>query len=83
MQFFTGKYVIENVIPYYKPLIHAQEVACHYFWSNFPIHKYKTDSRCHFSTVEELQIKGQDKSVTVLTIRRSVPATRRQSVSVS
>lgn len=37
--FFKGKYVIENVKPYYKPLIEAQESGRHLFWSNFKIPK--------------------------------------------
>ena len=34
---FKGKWVIENVIPYYKPLIEAQKLGRHLFWSNFNI----------------------------------------------
>jgi len=33
--FFKGKYVVENVNPYYKPLIPAREMGRHLFWSNF------------------------------------------------
>lgn len=33
--FFKGKFVIENVIPYYKPLIEGQKIGRHLFWSNF------------------------------------------------
>ena len=32
---FYGKYVVENVIPYYEPLIKAQERDRHLYWSNF------------------------------------------------
>lgn len=35
--FFQGKYVVENVIPFYKPLIKAQKVGRHLFWANFKI----------------------------------------------
>jgi len=35
--FFKGKWVIENVEPYYEPLIPAKKVGRHLFWSNFPI----------------------------------------------
>jgi DNA (cytosine-5)-methyltransferase 1 len=38
-KFFKGKYCIENVIPYYEPLIKAQQIGRHYFWSNFNIPK--------------------------------------------
>ena len=34
---FKGKYVVENVIPYYEPLIQPQKSGRHYFWSNFII----------------------------------------------
>ena len=36
---FKGKYVVENVIPYYEPLIPAQEIDRHLYWSNFTIPK--------------------------------------------
>jgi DNA (cytosine-5)-methyltransferase 1 len=35
--FFKGKWVVENVRSYYKPLIVPQEIQRHYFWSNFHI----------------------------------------------
>jgi DNA (cytosine-5)-methyltransferase 1 len=31
---FSGKYVVENVIPYYEPLIKAQERDRHLYWTN-------------------------------------------------
>ncbi|HMO62232.1 MAG TPA: class I SAM-dependent methyltransferase [Ferruginibacter sp.] len=36
---FNGKYVVENVIPYYKPLIEAQERDRHLYWCNFKLPK--------------------------------------------
>lgn len=33
--FFEGKFVIENVIPYYEPLIPAQKRGRHLYWTNF------------------------------------------------
>ena len=33
--FFDGKYVIENVIPYYEPLIPAKKRGRHLYWTNF------------------------------------------------
>jgi DNA (cytosine-5)-methyltransferase 1 len=35
--FFKGKWCVENVISYYEPLIHCQEIQRHYFWTNFHI----------------------------------------------
>jgi DNA (cytosine-5)-methyltransferase 1 len=35
--FFEGKYVVENVIPYYKPLIPAQKRGRHLYWTNFKL----------------------------------------------
>lgn len=31
----TGKYVVENVIPYYEPLIPAKKRGSHLYWTNF------------------------------------------------
>ena len=33
--YFKGKYVVENVIPYYEPLIPAQKRGRHLYWTNF------------------------------------------------
>lgn len=33
--FYKGKFVIENVIPYYEPLILAQKRGRHLYWTNF------------------------------------------------
>lgn len=41
--FFKGKYCVENVIPYYTPLIPAQQFNRHLFWCNFKIRT--TDKR--------------------------------------
>ena len=37
--FFKGKWVIENVISWYNPLVKPYESENHYFWSNFHISK--------------------------------------------
>lgn len=34
---FKGKYVVENVIPYYEPLIPAQKRGRHLYWTNFKL----------------------------------------------
>ena len=34
---FKGRWVVENVISYYEPLIKPQQSGRHYFWSNFMI----------------------------------------------
>ncbi len=35
--YFNGKYVVENVIPYYEPLIPAQKRGRHLYWANFTL----------------------------------------------
>jgi len=34
-KWFKGKYIVENVIPYYQPLISAQKKGRHLYWTNF------------------------------------------------
>ena len=34
---FKGKWCVENVMAYYKPLIEPQKVGRHWYWSNFKI----------------------------------------------
>src|SRR3990167_8615368 len=42
---FKGKFCIENVISYYKPLIIPQESSSHYFWTNFHFKKSRNEKR--------------------------------------
>lgn len=53
--FFKGKWVVENVVPYYEPLI-KPTVRCgrHLFWSNFPI--------------EPLEIKQPKNAINLATV---------------
>jgi DNA (cytosine-5)-methyltransferase 1 len=53
--FFKGKFVVENVISYYEPLIKPQEVGSHYFWTNFVLSKIKKESRNHHGNVADLE----------------------------
>ena len=58
---FNGKYCVENVISYYAPLIRPQEIAAHYFWTNFWVKPLKTKSREHWGGIDKLQeLKGFD-----------------------
>jgi DNA (cytosine-5)-methyltransferase 1 len=61
--FFDGKWVVENVISYYDPLIPPQVLAQHYFWSNFLMRPKSSRTRMHNGTIDELQrFKGFDLS---------------------
>lgn len=35
--YFDGKYCVENVIPFYEPLIPAKKRGRHLYWTNFPL----------------------------------------------
>jgi DNA (cytosine-5)-methyltransferase 1 len=41
--FFYGKYCVENVIPFYKPLIQAKKRHRHLYWTNFNLPNVLTD----------------------------------------
>lgn len=42
--YFDGKWIVENVKPYYEPLIKATaKIERHLFWSNFQIFPIKTE----------------------------------------
>lgn len=49
------KWVVENVKPYYNPLITpTKELGKHFFWSNFIIPEFKTVS-AHYETQTEIE----------------------------
>jgi len=41
--YFKGKYCVENVIPYYEPLIPAKKRGRHLYWTNFNLPNKLTD----------------------------------------
>ena len=50
--FFKAPFVVENVTPYYTPLIEPSNILSrHFFWSNFVIHGFKQDQPKDFITL--------------------------------
>ena len=53
--YFDGFYCVENVIPFYEPLIKGQQLGRHLFWSNVKLNeKIKFKPRGNFDNAEEL-----------------------------
>lgn len=52
--YFNGLYCVENVVPYYEPLIEPQKLGRHCFWANFEIPKVKVKARGNFDSIEGL-----------------------------
>ncbi len=67
---FRGKFVVENVITYYKPLIQPQKCGRHYFWTNFYINNLKAEDTIVTAKLETKQVKlgfedfKENKSIT-------------------
>ena len=47
---YNGKYVVENVIPYYEPLIPAKKRHRHLYWCNFNLPNILTNREARIST---------------------------------
>jgi DNA (cytosine-5)-methyltransferase 1 len=47
--FYNGKFVVENVIPYYEPLIPAQKRHRHLYWTNFNLPNILTNRKVRIS----------------------------------
>lgn len=45
--YFKGKWCVENVIPFYAPLIPPQKVGRHLYWANFPVPTVASKSLSH------------------------------------
>ena len=71
---FKGKYVVENVIPYYKPLIEAQKRGRHLYWANFNLPQNLSDRKakvgsgtnevsklCDFHDIDLSTYKGKQR----------------------
>ena len=55
--YFKGKYVVENVIPYYQPLILAKKRGRHLYWTNFNLPNDLKDRRFAISSAKQ-ELKG-------------------------
>lgn len=55
--YFKGKWVVENVISFYDPLIRPQRVGRHYYWANFVLNNIRTKINDDIAnaTIEVLQ----------------------------
>ncbi len=52
--YFKGKWIVENVMPYYEPLIKAKKLDRHLFWSNYPLNEKKFNlTRKHNLTMDK------------------------------
>ncbi len=47
---FKGKYIVENVIPYYEPMRNPQKRGRHLYWSNFILPNVLTNRKVKIST---------------------------------
>ena len=71
---FEGKYVVENVIPYYEPLISAKKRGRHLYWTNFNLPNNLNERKanigsgsdevrklCEFHNYDFYQYKGKQR----------------------
>jgi DNA (cytosine-5)-methyltransferase 1 len=74
----TGKWVVENVIPYYEPLIPAKKRGRHLYWTNFNLPSDLGDRRvqigagtdelkrlCEFHKIDISTYKGEQSMIKV------------------
>jgi DNA (cytosine-5)-methyltransferase 1 len=61
--FYKGKWVVENVKPYYKPLIEPQKVGRHCFWANFKIEPIEIDYQ--IGTMNRQASKGSQRKAII------------------
>lgn len=74
----TGKYVVENVIPYYEPLLPAQLRGRHLYWTNFNLPTDLNDRRvqigagknelnklCNFHEIDISSYNGEQSLIKV------------------
>lgn len=69
--YFKGKWVVENVKPFYNPLIKPQEVGRHLIWANFIVSNFDTNEAEVWNTNKGLsELKGFDISNYNLDMRK-------------
>ena len=76
--YFKGQYVVENVIPYYQPLIPAKKRGRHLYWTNFNLpndlkdrgfsisqEKNEFKSLCKFHDYDFIKYKGNQNKTKI------------------
>jgi len=76
--FRGGKYIVENVIPYYEPLIQAKKRGRHLYWTNFNLPTDLGDRRvqigagknelkklCEFHNIDISSYKGKQSMIKI------------------
>ena len=76
--FKTGKFVVENVIPYYEPLIISKKRGRHLYWTNFNLPTDLNDRRiqigagknelnklCEFHKIDVLDYNGKQSLIKI------------------
>ena len=68
----AAKFCVENVIPYYKPLITpSAKLERHYFWTNFKLHPFQTGKEKTFRSVLGMdEVNGFDITNTKIKDKR-------------
>lgn len=51
--YFNGKYCVENVIPFYEPLIPAKKRGRHLYWTNFNLPNILSNRKSNFMESEK------------------------------
>ena len=58
--FFKGKFIVENVIPFYKPLIEpTKKIGRHLIWSNFEISDFELKNHDNF--IQGTNVEASEK----------------------
>jgi DNA (cytosine-5)-methyltransferase 1 len=62
-KWFVGKWVVENVVSYYEPLIVPFELDRHYFWANFYIKPINPERDFNICKARASTRKNQEEDV--------------------
>lgn len=71
---YKGKYIVENVVPYYEPMMSPVKINRHLYWSNFKLTNLKLPhENIRAIQIPELQkLHGIDLTVTKIKNKRQV-----------
>ena len=56
-KYFNGKYCVENVIPFYEPMIPAKKRGRHLYWTNFNIPNNLSERKIKGNVIERGDVK--------------------------
>lgn len=79
-KWFDGKFCVENVVPYYEPLVEAQQINRHLFWCNFKLGKPDIEEKAQIKYDNDIKTLADAYGYDLQLIKESKISNKRKAL---